>query len=324
MVQLGAEFPTVGFERMHPGVYRISAAPTSWRQALLAACLSGGDFAYASHRAAAALLDLAGFNSGILEISTTKNVRLKDSRVIVHRIRAWPKCDTTKIAGIPITEPARTLIDLAAVTPAEELEVALDDALRRRLITLPRLYWRLETVGVHRKRGASLLTALVDDRRRELVLPESWLERKLIRFLADSGFPSPTRQFEVLDGQRFVGRVDFAYPERKLVIEADGYQFHSDPNAWERDRTRDNDLECLGWRVIRVTWKQLTKLPRHSRPSFSVSWEDPQVKPTEQSLSRGRFQAGAVALTVGGQLRQGRAPTAWAGQAILDRWSLSS
>lgn len=249
------------FQRIHLGVYRISGSPYSWRQSLLAACLRAGDSAHASHRSAAALLGLAGFSPGILEISTRKNVRLKESRVIVHRIRDWPECDTTTIASIPVTEPVRTLIDLAAVASVEDLEVALDDALRRRLITLPRLLWRLKTIGVHGKPGASWLTALVKERRQELVLPESWLERKVIRFLARGGFPPPIRQFQVFDGQRFVGRVDLSYPGRKLVIEADGYEFHSDPNAWERDRARDNDLECLGWRVIRVTWKQVTKHP---------------------------------------------------------------
>lgn len=194
-------------------------------------------------------------------MSTTKNVRSEDPGLVVHRVGPCQKCDIIERGVIPVTEPGRTLIDLAAVASAEDREVALDDALRRRLITLPRLAWRLETVGLSGKPGGRLLTKLVRERHEEKVLPEIWMERKVIRFLARSGFPPPIRQFRVFDGKRFVGRIDLAYPARRLAIEADGYANHSDRKAWERDRARGNDLECLGWTVIHVTWKQLTQQP---------------------------------------------------------------
>ena len=67
----------------------------------------------------------------------------------------------------------------------------------------------------------------------------------------------PVRQFEIRDGDRFVGRVDFAYPEAKLLIEAYGRDHHSAWSDHEHDLRRQNELIVLGWRVIVVTWSRL-------------------------------------------------------------------
>ena len=243
---------------------------------MFAACLLGGETAHVSHRAAAALWGIDRFGTELVEISTTRNVRADEHGVVVHRVQPWPECDTSSRGGIPVTEPGRTLIDLAAAASAEDLEVALDDALRRRLITLPRLVWRLDVVGVHGKAGVGVLTRLVDERRAEKVLPESWMERKVIQFLARCRHPAPVRQFPVFDGHRFVGRTDLAYPERRIAIEADGYEHHSDRVAWERDRARGNDLVCLGWTVVHVTWKQLTQHPEALRAIFDRLLGEPE------------------------------------------------
>jgi very-short-patch-repair endonuclease len=56
-----------------------------------------------------------------------------------------------------------------------------------------------------------------------------------------------------MEGTRVVGRFDFAYPDAKLIIETDGYRWHSGNQAWQRDRRRDNDLNRLGWTVLRFT-----------------------------------------------------------------------
>lgn len=92
-------------------------------------------------------------------------------------------------------------------------------------------------------------------------MPESVLETRLSRLLADSGLPHPERQLEIRDKGRLVARVDLAYPRARFAIEADGYVYHSSHAAWRRDRVRRNALTALGWRVLHVTWKDLNERP---------------------------------------------------------------
>ena len=55
--------------------------------------------------------------------------------------------------------------------------------------------------------------------------------------------------------------VDFLWRDHKLVVEVDGFAFHATRAAFERDRARDATLQAAGYRVIRLTWRQLTDEP---------------------------------------------------------------
>jgi very-short-patch-repair endonuclease len=55
--------------------------------------------------------------------------------------------------------------------------------------------------------------------------------------------------------------VDFLWPERRFVVEVDGFQFHSLRSRFERDRARDAALAAAGYTVVRVTWRQLADAP---------------------------------------------------------------
>ena len=63
------------------------------------------------------------------------------------------------------------------------------------------------------------------------------------------------------------GRVDFAYPQIRLIIELDGRAWHSTLEAFESDRMRDNHAQLAGWRVLRITYRMLKEQsadgPRH-------------------------------------------------------------
>ncbi|MGH2728769.1 MAG: endonuclease domain-containing protein [Actinomycetota bacterium] len=105
------------------------------------------------------------------------------------------------------------------------------------------------------------LRDLLDER--PSVATESALEALTWRLLLDGGLPRPERQYEIFgSGGRLLARVDFAYPEARVAIEADGYAFHSDPADWQRDRTRQNALTAMGWAVFRVTWADVTRRGR--------------------------------------------------------------
>src|SRR5690242_13026626 len=132
--------------RVYPGVYRLAGAPVTWKQSLLAACLAWGDGVAVSHRAAAALHELIGFKPGRIELIVPR----KRERALphnVHRPRYLDTVDVMTLDTIRVTRPARTLIDLATCVDSDLLEEALDDALRRRLVSLPRLRMRMTELG---------------------------------------------------------------------------------------------------------------------------------------------------------------------------------
>jgi very-short-patch-repair endonuclease len=161
------------------------------------------------------------------------------------------------MGSIVASSPTRTLIDIAPLVGREALELALDDALRRGLTSLARMRWRLDEVGVRGRGGAARLRALVKERDPSLAPPESVLERRFLRFLRESQLPAPESQQVIRRDGAFIGRVDFAYPSQRVVIEVDGYQHHSGRLRWEGDLLRRNRLEAAGWRVLNVTSTQL-------------------------------------------------------------------
>ena len=55
--------------------------------------------------------------------------------------------------------------------------------------------------------------------------------------------------------------VDFVWPEKKLIVETDGWAAHGTRTAFERDRRRDADLLAAGWRVLRISYERLEREP---------------------------------------------------------------
>ena len=88
-------------------------------------------------------------------------------------------------------------------------------------------------------------------------MTESPLESTVLRLLRDAGLPIPMLQYVVRDGERFIARLDFAYPATLVGIEADGFRYHHGRREFDADRARSNELQALGWHVLRVTSKHL-------------------------------------------------------------------
>lgn len=214
-----------------------------------------GPAALVSHRSAAALWRLEGAREGFIEITSPRS---KSRPGIVLHVSALEPRDISAVEGIPTTNVSRTLLDLGAVTGQEVVEAALDDALRRGLTSLPRLRWLLEQLGGRGRRGAGVLRTLLKERDTKTAPPESVLEARLIQVLRRARLPKPTPQFQIRDRGRLLARVDLAYPDVQLAIEADGYRYHSGRVAWQRDLERRNRLTSRGWRVIHVTWADIT------------------------------------------------------------------
>lgn len=250
--QIDLRLERVEWVRVHPGVYRLAEALPDFHQQLLAACLWAGEGSVVSHRGAAGLCRFEGIEPGFIEITTTKPGKRTRTGITLHRTSRLEPYDITKIDGIPVTSPSRTIIDLAGVVDALTLEIAFDSALRRGLITVDRIERRLRLMGRRGRHGVASLLDLLEDRA-ENPATDSLLEIHLLRLIHRYELPTPIRQYRISG----VGRIDLAYPDARVAIEADGYGSHSQPDQFQRDRERDNSLSNMGWRVLRFTWRDV-------------------------------------------------------------------
>ncbi|MGH2784943.1 MAG: type IV toxin-antitoxin system AbiEi family antitoxin domain-containing protein [Actinomycetota bacterium] len=245
---------------VYPGVYRLAGSPETWRQRAMAACLHWGVDAALSHRAAAKLRSLCALRHARVELLAPRNRnRYRASGIVVHRLSVpLPHEDVSKIDGIPVTKPARTLLDLASTESGRMTARFVDDALRRGLVTLSFLERWLKDPRRKHQRGAPLLRELVEERAIRGVT-ESQLEADALTLLNDAGLPIPMVQYIVEDRGRIVARLDLAYPEQRVAIELDGFRFHDTRDSFDAERARGNELQAMGWNVLRVTAKHLER-----------------------------------------------------------------
>lgn len=107
--------------RAEVGVYRLAGVPRSWHANLLAPILSAGECAIASHLSAAALYGIPGFGLGVPEISVARGTKFRRTNMRVHTSTDLDRCSRLMVEGIPVTDPARTLLDLARTVGPQPL-----------------------------------------------------------------------------------------------------------------------------------------------------------------------------------------------------------
>lgn len=242
------------WKALYRGVYADTSFPSRWKQTVLAAVFRGGVSTVASGRCAAALLELPGFEPRGIEVSTPHDVR--NVPFIAHLV-AIASDEQTFIGPIPCTNAGRTLLDLAGAISRQQLEDALDDVLRRKLISLPRLKWIINELDGRGRDGIGRLREAVRERSDGKPIPESVLETRLWRPLKHLGAPAPMRQYPVrYDGHNY--RIDFAFPHAKVAVEAQSLRWHTDLSARKRDMDKANAIQACGWRgPIYVTWDDM-------------------------------------------------------------------
>ncbi len=244
---------------VQPGVFRVAGAPETWHQALQSVQLATDGVV--SHRSAAELWGLLR-PRGCVEVSVQPDRRPRiRPPAIVHRIKDLHPELATRREGLILTDPVRTIVDLGLVVSPELVGAALRRAMSQRLVTLVEARHLRDRLGRQGRNGTGVLGEVVDLHVLRGERAESELELRLLDIRRRFDLPMLTVQYEVWSGGRCVARVDAAYPSLKLAIEVDGFEFHSTPEAFQRDRTRQNDLVALGWTVLRFTWKDVTQHP---------------------------------------------------------------
>lgn len=244
---------------IQPRVLRVAGAPQTWHQAVHAAALAAEGIV--SHRSAAELWGLIK-PAGYVEVSVRyeHNPRVRPP-AIVHRIRDLHPRLAVEREGMQITDPVRTVIDLGLVLPRWGVRDALGRGLTTRLFEVGEVERLRAALGRPGRAGSAIIQGIIDERLLTADTEESLLEARFVDLTHRHDLPVPSFQHEVWHAGRFIARIDAAYPDLLLAIEVDGFESHASPDAFQRDRTRQNYLVALGWTVLRFTWHDVVHDP---------------------------------------------------------------
>jgi very-short-patch-repair endonuclease len=213
----------------------------------MAAVLSCGPDAALSHRSAAALWKI-GKEGRVIDISIRARRGCRATDIHARNRPSLPAHDIVLHLGIPVTSPARTLLDLATELQANALERAVNEADKHDLINPDQLRVALEDYAG--EPGVRTLRKLLD--RDRFVLSDSDLEVHFRPIAAAAGLPPP-RTKEIVNGFE----VDFYWPELGLVIETDGLRYHRTPATQARDQVRDQTHTAAGLTTLRFSHHQV-------------------------------------------------------------------
>ncbi len=250
------------WSRVLPGVYAIGGAPPNDDRALLAACLASGRVVAVSHRAAARRWGQSRVGDEP-EISVDRERGVRIPGVTVHRSRDLTSDQIVQLGALPITSPARTLVDLGQVAPWYQVRDLLEIFVSRRVLTVNQAHAALE---LHSRRGRNGCGALrrVFDERALLDRPShSVLEAAFADLTVAYRLPLPAYQYWITTNRGEDRYIDFAYPDLMLAIEVDGFESHATVEGFSNDRVRGNDLVLLGWTVLHFTWPQVIHQPAY-------------------------------------------------------------
>jgi len=236
--------------RRHAGVYQLGVhcGPLGDEMAALMACGAGSVL---GHWASMAVFDVRGREGRPVDVLVPRDFAGQLDGVRRHVTRWLAPGDVVERHGMPVTVPARTLLDLAARISQRELERLVEDTQVRRLTSVGELQAMVER-GAGR-RGVRKLRAIVEELD-EPLFTRSEAERLLLATVRAANLPLPRTNVRVAGLE-----VDALWPEQRLVVEVDGFAVHGTRVAFERDRRRDARLLLAGYRVIRLTWRQLTR-----------------------------------------------------------------
>jgi very-short-patch-repair endonuclease len=244
--------------RVHRGVFAVGHPNLRLEGRLLAALKACGEDAVLSHFSAAALWDVVGWDDRHPEVTVVRSGTRVHRGIRVHRTQALDARDVTRHKGIPITSPARTLVDLAAILDERPLRRAVREAQARQRVNVRQLLEAMTRLGP--RRGVRKLGRIITG---GAAPTRSELEDVVLDLILRGGLAHPDVNRPLIVGGRRVVP-DFRWPDQHLVLEADGAAWHDNDVTRQDDAARQAWLEAHGERVVRVTWGQAIKQPEQT------------------------------------------------------------
>jgi very-short-patch-repair endonuclease len=239
--------------RLHRGVFAVGHEALSWDGRCMAAVLAN-EPAVASHITAGWIWGLLRYKPGTFHL-TAPTRRHRKERVVVHFAALVPE-DLTIVDGIPVTSPARTVLDLAA-GKSRDVGRLLERANERRLLDRRRFEALAARAGGHPGR-VKFSTALAAYKPETATL-RSDLEKRFRGLVLRAGLPRPQTNV-VVEGYE----LDAYWEAEGFAVELDVYATHGSPASFEADREREDELLLAGIELIRVTDVRLDREPRET------------------------------------------------------------
>ena len=237
---------------LHRGVYAVGHRRLTRHAVWMAGVLAGGEGARLRGRSAGALWRVLERDGRDVEIQAPRQLRQRAG--LSARRGVLPQDERDEHEGIPVTTPARTLLDLAGILDEHQLARACERAEALRLGSPTSLQDLVDRYP--RRPGTPAIRRLPEAQRVTPTCTRTELERLLLSFLDAENLPRPLVNERLGDIEP-----DFRWPEERLIVETDGFETHGTRAAFERDRARDRALTAQGWRVVRITKRQLEAEP---------------------------------------------------------------
>jgi predicted transcriptional regulator of viral defense system len=242
--------------RLARGVYAVGRPEVTMHGRWMAAVLSCGSEAMLSHRSAGALWGIVPVHAGAIDVAVPDRVSRCRPGIRLHRKADGGKNVRGVVRGIPLTDPVTTLIDLATCSSRRELEAAVNEADQLDLVDAETL--RAELDALPSRLGIGPLRGLLDIH--TFVLTTTELERRFLPIARSVGLPLPETQVW-LNGHR----VDFYWPQLRLVVEADSLRYHRTAAKQAGDQRRDHAHMVAGLTPLRFTHYEIRNNPRYVR-----------------------------------------------------------
>ncbi len=234
------------------GVYAVGHRPVTWHSRCLAATLSCGANAVASHRSAAWIWGLVKRRPDSLDVTVPVRRRHARSGLRLH-YAALTDADRRLREDVPVTAVPRTLLDLAAILTPDRLDSAIERSEELRLFDLRQVDALLCRAGGHLgamrlRRGLALY--------RPPPFTRSGLERRFLELARSAHLPPPATGYNVAGYE-----LDVYWEMERFAVELDVYETHGSRRSFERDRIRQEELKLHGVEMIRVTGWRLEREP---------------------------------------------------------------
>lgn len=244
------------------GVHSPSPHVDTWGRRYAAVLAAGGDpldderadLVVLSHWSAAQVHDLITRQPGRHEVTSVGTGTRRQAAVRIHRARALSPEDVVRVHGLPVTGPARTILDIAVQASATRVRQLIREAEYRRLVTAGSIAAVVERNWAH---AGARLVRRVDPRTAEAALLQTPIEDRMRTVLDRLPLNAPISQHPVTGASGRPYRADFAWPDLRLIVETDGRASHDRSTSFQSDRERDADLAAVGWLTLRFTWLQL-------------------------------------------------------------------
>jgi very-short-patch-repair endonuclease len=244
---------------LHPiyrGVYAVGHRVLSREGRYMAAALAGGRGAVVSHRSAGSVWMIRPTSRSRIDVTVPRKLHPRDG--LDFHFAVLPSDEVTRELGIPVTTVPRTIFDLAAILTPREVERAIQQADRLRLYDALSLSDFIARYPRHR--GCKTIRAILASQDLDATVTKNQLEEGFLTLVDRYRLPRPRMNDDLDIGVRRI-EPDAVWHDQRLIVELDGRETHHTLKAFESDRARDRAAAVAGWRVIRITWRQLQDEP---------------------------------------------------------------